>query len=468
MRNKNIDSQDNQLVKTAVIIGDLIILNLIFWFFQYVFKLRNEDVHTIYQSMIANSVIYIACTMRNGVVLYRPQIRKHQIGMRVLNNMVMFVIVQVILFQLGGFFRYEKLTMCLYWLLMTVCIYLFRITVLYFLKLVRVRISQHNKSILVGGNDIITRLYTELSSVADVGSTVAGYFYDHPIEKLPAACPYLGTPSDIVAYLASHPETRRLYCSLPSSREDEIMVLIDYCTNNLVHFYSVPNVSNYLHHRVHLNMIGSVPYLSLYREPLSRPENRLLKRAFDICFSLLFLCTLFPIVLIIVSIITKLTMPGPIFFRQKRNGINGREFYCLKFRSMRVNDQADTLQATKDDPRKTRWGEIMRKMSIDELPQFVNVLLGDMSVVGPRPHMTKHTETYSKMITGYMVRHYIKPGITGWSQVTGFRGETRELSQMEGRIRGDIWYIENWSFWLDLYIIYKTVANAVMGDEAAY
>ena len=215
-------------------------------------------------------------------------------------------------------------------------------------------------------------------------------------------------------------------------------------------------------------MIGNVPFLSLRQDPLSRTGNKMLKRAFDIVFSLLFLCTLFPIILLIVTIITKLTMPGPVFFKQKRNGLNAKEFYCYKFRSMRVNTQADSLQATKDDPRKTRWGNIMRKTSIDELPQFINVLLGDMSVVGPRPHMLKHTEEYSKLINKYMVRHFVKPGITGWSQVTGYRGETKELKDMEGRIRGDIWYIEHWSFGLDLFIIYKTVANAIHGEKNAY
>lgn len=161
-------------------------------------------------------------------------------------------------------------------------------------------------------------------------------------------------------------------------------------------------------------------------------------------------------------------MPGPIFFRQKRNGLNDKEFYCYKFRSMKVNAEADTLQATKDDPRKTRWGNIMRKTNIDELPQFINVLLGDMSIVGPRPHMLKHTEEYSKLINKYMVRHFVKPGITGWSQVTGYRGETKELKDMEGRVIGDIWYIEHWSFWLDIYIIYKTVRNAIHGEKNAY
>lgn len=239
--------------------------------------------------------------------------------------------------------------------------------------------------------------------------------------------------------------------------------------NNVVHFYSVPNVSNYLHHRMYFNMIGSVPYLSFFRDPLSSSvQNRVIKRTFDIVFSLTFLCTIFPIVLLVVAVITKITMPGPLFFRQKRNGLNDKVFYCIKFRSMRVNDDADKVQATKDDPRKTKWGNIMRKTNIDELPQFINVLLGDMSVVGPRPHMLKHTEEYSQLIDKYMVRHFVRPGITGWSQVTGFRGETKELSQMEGRVKGDIWYIEHWTFWLDLYIIFKTIANAIRGEKEAY
>jgi hypothetical protein len=135
---------------------------------------------------------------------------------------------------------------------------------------------------------------------------------------------------------------------------------------------------------------------------------------------------------------------------------------------MRVNKDSDKVQATLNDPRKTRLGNFMRKTSIDELPQFINVLLGDMSVVGPRPHMLKHTEEYSKLIDKYMVRHLVKPGITGWAQVTGFRGETKELWQMEGRVERDIWYLEHWTFMLDLYIIYKTVKNAVKGEKEAY
>ncbi|KAA2572804.1 exopolysaccharide biosynthesis protein [Alistipes onderdonkii] len=184
--------------------------------------------------------------------------------------------------------------------------------------------------------------------------------------------------------------------------------------------------------------------------------------------SSLFLCTLFPFIYIFVAIGTKLTSRGPVLFLQERSGENGQTFRCIKFRSMRVNADADRVQATRDDPRKTRFGDFLRRSSIDELPQFINVLKGDMSIVGPRPHMLQHTEQYSKLINKYMVRHLIKPGITGWAQVTGYRGETHSLSQMEGRVRRDIWYLENWSLLLDIRIIFMTVWNALRQDENAY
>lgn len=193
-----------------------------------------------------------------------------------------------------------------------------------------------------------------------------------------------------------------------------------------------------------------------------------LKRGFDIVFSLCFLCFVFPFVLLVVFIVTQCTMPGKLFFVQKRTGLNGRTFKCYKFRSMRKNEHSDVLQATKGDSRITRWGKIMRKTSLDETPQFINVLLGDMSVVGPRPHMLKHTEEYTALIDGYMLRHEVKPGVTGWSQIKGFRGEIKQLEDMENRVKSDLWYIRNWHFLLDLYIILKTVTICFGNDKNAH
>lgn len=198
------------------------------------------------------------------------------------------------------------------------------------------------------------------------------------------------------------------------------------------------------------------------------PLNRFVKRTFDIVFSLAFLLTLFPVIFVVVALVIKITSPGPVFFVQERTGKKGKTFKCLKFRTMKVNKDADTVQAVKNDPRVTRFGAFLRKSNIDELPQFINVLIGDMSIVGPRPHMLKHTVEYSALIEKYMLRHLAKPGITGWAQVNGYRGETKELYQMEKRVEYDVWYIENWSFFLDLKIIYLTVANMIKGEKNAY
>ena len=215
-----------------------------------------------------------------------------------------------------------------------------------------------------------------------------------------------------------------------------------------------------------MELMDGIPVFSLHDEPLSMLTNRIAKRTFDFVCSSLFLILGFPIIYLIFGTIIKLSSPGPIIFKQKRTGLDGKEFWCYKFRSMRVNADSDKLQATKDDPRKTKVGEFMRKTNIDELPQFINVWLGQMSMVGPRPHMLQHTDEYSQIISNYMLRHMVKPGITGYAQVTGFRGETDELWKMEGRVKKDVWYIEHWSFTLDLWIICKTFLN--IGEKNAY
>ena len=200
---------------------------------------------------------------------------------------------------------------------------------------------------------------------------------------------------------------------------------------------------------------------------LMRPIGKFAKRSFDIALSVPALLCMVPFVPVIAAII-KSQSPGPVFFKQQRTGLNGRTFNCYKFRSMHVNSNADKVQATKHDPRKFAFGEFMRKTNIDELPQFFNVLKGDMSVVGPRPHMLYHTEYYSQRIPYYMQRHTVKPGITGWSQITGCRGETKELWQMEERVKRDIWYINNWSALLDLKIILRTAKQIIVHDKKAY
>ena len=266
----------------------------------------------------------------------------------------------------------------------------------------------------------------------------------------------------------SRQEVDEIYCTLPGTQDDKIVKLLDIAEKKMIRFYIVPEFYRNVKKSLVMELMESIPLLTTRREPLQSAYNRALKRAFDIVFSLSILIFVFPILYVLVGALIKMSSKGPVLFRQKRTGLYGREFMCYKFRTMKVNDQADTLQAVKNDPRKTRIGDFLRRTNLDEFPQFINVLMGDMSVVGPRPHMLKHTEQYSALIDKYMVRHLVKPGVTGWAQVTGYRGETKTLEQMEGRVKRDVWYIENWSFMLDLKIIAVTVLNMLRGEKNAY
>jgi putative colanic acid biosysnthesis UDP-glucose lipid carrier transferase len=247
-----------------------------------------------------------------------------------------------------------------------------------------------------------------------------------------------------------------------------VQELIRYCESNLIRVKFVPDFSNFTKSRkVQIDFYENIPVISLRREPLESIFNPILKRAFDIVFSLLVIVLIFPWLFPVLIMLVKTSSKGAVFFKQKRSGENNQTFWCYKFRTMRVNSGADEQQATRDDKRVTYVGKFLRKTNLDELPQFFNVLRGDMSVVGPRPHMLKHTKEYSELINAYLVRHLIRPGITGWAQVNGYRGETSDIKQMKKRVEYDTWYIENWSFLLDLRIIYKTVANIFNGNENA-
>lgn len=275
----------------------------------------------------------------------------------------------------------------------------------------------------------------------------------------------LGDRRMVMSYLRQHQEVTDLYMVPDTDYTAETDEIFRYCEDHMIRFYALPVFMEFLTKRMELSHLGSTMLLSVRNEPLQDPVNRGVKRLFDILTSGVFLFTVFPIVYLIAGIIIKIQSPGPILFKQKRNGLDGKEFYCLKFRSMHVNKDSDRLQATKDDPRKFKFGNLMRKTNIDELPQFINVFKGDMSLVGPRPHMLLHTQEYSRLIRRYMVRHLVKPGITGWAQVQGFRGETKTLDQMENRVKADIWYVENWSFGLDLRIMWRTLVNMLKHNE---
>ncbi|GEP96910.1 undecaprenyl-phosphate glucose phosphotransferase [Chitinophaga cymbidii] len=258
-----------------------------------------------------------------------------------------------------------------------------------------------------------------------------------------------------------------VYVSLAPERIAQAQILMEEAERQCVRLKFVLDLEDKLNMPFEIDYMGDFPVISLRREPLEDMQNRLYKRVVDIFFSLFVLVFVLSWLYPLLAVIIKLQSPGPVLFRQLRTGRNNQPFYCYKFRSMRLNNDSDTRQATKNDSRITPIGRFMRKYSLDEFPQFLNVLIGNMSISGPRPHMLKHTEQYSAIINRFMARHYLKPGITGWAQVNGLRGETRDPRLMERRVEHDIWYMENWSLWLDLKIICKTVVNLFGGEENA-
>jgi len=259
-----------------------------------------------------------------------------------------------------------------------------------------------------------------------------------------------------------------IYCSASELSNSQISEIIDFADNNLKILKFLPDNKDIYSKKLKYEYYDYIPILSLRDIPLQDSINMVVKRAFDIVFSSLVVLFVLSWLTPIIAILIKLESRGPVFFKQSRNGFNYKEFDCYKFRSMMPNKDANLYQATRGDLRITKVGRFIRKTSIDELPQFFNVLFGDMSVVGPRPHMVSHTNMYAKKIDKFMVRHFVKPGITGLAQTSGFRGEVETDKDIIGRVKYDIFYIENWSIFLDIKIIIKTFVNAIKGEEKAY
>lgn len=259
-----------------------------------------------------------------------------------------------------------------------------------------------------------------------------------------------------------------IYCSISELSNAQIADIVDFADNNLKILKFIPDSKEIYAKKLRYEYYDYIPILTLRNIPLEDSVNTFLKRGFDIVFSAMVIVFVLSWLTPLIAIFIKLESRGSVFFKQSRNGFNYKEFDCYKFRSMMPNKDAHLYQATRGDERVTRVGKFIRKTSIDELPQFFNVLFGDMSVVGPRPHMVSHTNMYAKKIDKFMVRHFVKPGITGLAQTSGFRGEVETDKDIIGRVKLDIFYIENWSLLLDIKIIIQTFINAVKGDDKAY
>ncbi len=403
-------------------------------------------------------VVFVLSTLHDKRVVYID---------RVLMLLLKYMLLHVVIFLMLLSFVDEVIswkTIALFYTIFALSLATWWIVSRKLLKWYRSKGFNYKKIVIIGGgtSGAGMRLMQQLKEDEGYGYHIVGFFDDEPVKDLNA---YRGGVNELESFIEKN-SIDEIYCAIPENERQELQHIINVAERNAIDFYYVPQFSKYISRRFEIETFGAVPVMSIHPHPLQNPLNKAIKRGFDLLVSS-FVLLWSPIVFLPIAIGVKLSSPGPVFFRQERTGYRGKSFQCLKFRSMRVNDKSDTLQATKDDPRKTKFGNFIRKTSLDELPQFINVFKGDMSIVGPRPHMVQQTHEYSELIDKYMLRHTIKPGITGWAQVNGFRGPTDELWKMEKRVELDVWYTENWNFMLDIKIMFLTVFNAIRGEKNA-
>jgi putative colanic acid biosynthesis UDP-glucose lipid carrier transferase len=462
------NKRGNLLLQWAIGAGDLVVLNLLFFVIYHELNVYygESSVHDLREVLLLLNFCYF-------FALYFVPIKLHASVVfldKIVQRAIFLITFLIFLFATCLFFLNLGDVLATFFVIFyatAVLVFsIWRVFVRVLLKMYRRKGHDLKRIIIIGAGKNGMELYRVMKNDLAYGFTVMGFFDDNEVlkEVLPN---YLGNTNEVNDYVSRH-GIEEIYCTLPGTQDEKILKLLNFAEKNMVRFYIVPEFYRNVKKSLIMEMMESIPLLSVRREPLQAAYNRVLKRCFDIVFSIFVLIVIYPFLYLTLGTLIKISSRGPVLFKQKRTGLYGQEFECYKFRTMKVNPEADTAQAVKNDPRKTLLGDFLRKTNLDEFPQFLNVLSGEMSVVGPRPHMLKHTEEYSALIDKYMVRHLVKPGVTGWAQVTGYRGETKTLEQMEGRVKRDVWYIENWSFFLDLKIIVVTIINMFKGERNAY
>ena len=464
----NRTDKQSDFLQWIIGIGDMIFINILFFVIYY-------EMDSIYTNAITRSLkeVVLLLNFCYFFALYFVPIKIHLSVVfldKVVQRSVTLITFHAFLFATCLIFLNAgddlATFIVVYYVAMLIGFSAWRVLIRVIVKLYRRKGFNTKNTIIIGAGKNGMELYRVLKNGLSYGFNVLGFFDDNELLKdiIPN---YLGRIDEMEAYTKNH-DVDEIYCTIPGTNSEKISALLAFSEKNMIRFFIIPEFFRDVKKSMILEIMESIPLLSIRNEPLQSPYNRVMKRAFDVVFSVLVLIICYPPLYIIAGILIKLSSPGPILFKQKRTGIYGQEFDCYKFRTMTINSEADLKQAEKDDPRTTKIGSFLRRTNLDEFPQFVNVVMGDMSVVGPRPHMLLHTDLYSQIVDKYMVRHLVKPGITGWAQITGYRGETKTLEQMEGRVKRDVWYLENWSFFLDLKIIFVTVINMFRGEKNAY
>ncbi len=354
---------------------------------------------------------------------------------------------------------YSRKYLFVTYLIFTISILFWRSIWHYVIRYYRIKGYNIRRVVIIGKGDLSDSLTQYFKEAPELGYHLVGVIDDHNDAD---------DKFENYESFTLNNQTDILFCCLPNLKDEQVKDVIDFAENNLIKVNLISQFSRLSNYNLSIEQFGSIPIINVNSIPLDSFANRLIKRTFDIVFSGIFILLILSWLIPIIGLLIKMESKGPIFFKQKRHGKDNNFFLCWKFRTMTFEKNAEFKQATKNDNRITKIGSILRKTSIDEIPQFINVFLGDMSVVGPRPHPIKLNEEFQPKIDRFWQRHAVKPGITGLAQAKGFRGETAELSDMSGRVKLDRFYVKNWSLILDFKIILLTALSIIKGDQNAY
>jgi len=323
------------------------------------------------------------------------------------------------------------------------------------------------KILIIGYNQTSKKLASYLEE-GPIHTEIVGYCEEEENINELSNYPIVSKLSNVLNFCRHCGNVTEIYSTISPEQNHYIYQLMQEADEECIRFKIVPDLNFYIKSPIHINYFKDIPVLSIRKEPLDDIANKIKKRIFDLCLCTAMILFILSWMVPLIGLLIWIEDRGPIFFIQKRTGKDNKDFDCIKFRSMRINGESNLIQATKDDQRITRIGKILRKTSLDEFPQFLNVFMGHMTLIGPRPHMLKHTAEYAKLIQQYMIRQFVKPGVTGWAQINGCRGEIRTLDDMRRRVEYDLWYLENWNLWLDIKIIFLTIFTIIRGDKNAY
>ncbi len=455
------------LLRLTFVVLDLVVLNLVFTICQYVFSesIQPNKIHYTYLWFFSNAAwVFASWATRIYQNEYIHSFEKF-------SRRTMSAYAYLLILEMMYFFFNKEASISRLFLLSILSSFASSLLINRFLHLAMHHFFQSKnhivrKVLIIGYNERAKKLASYLEQEPLKTEIVGFCEEDKNITEL-SIYPIVSTINEAIEVSKQHKVTE-VFSTIAPEQQTGIYNLINEADQACIRFRIIPDFNHFIRKPVHLDYLKDIPVLSLRKEPLDDVGNRIKKRFYDLVVSSLVTVFILSWLIPIVALLIWLDSRGPIFFVQQRSGKGGKTFNCIKFRSMRINKESNDKQATKNDTRITLLGSFLRKSNLDEMPQFINVLMGDMSIVGPRPHMLKHTDDYSKLLNKYMVRHFLKPGITGWAQIHGYRGEIKHLQDINNRVEFDLWYLENWNLWLDTRIILLTAFNMAKGEKNAY